>query len=419
MDGLANQIELMLTGAALMLVLMGLGIAAIMPGIDRWSKRFFIAFFMVNLAYIAFCILDWANYIHPKDGILQNVVYYFETLFASALIPMSTVYQLHCCGKDWSRSSFFRTEVVLWVIFFTAINIAPFTTWFYYASPQNPFNRGPLYPLLIALLEAMLALNLAIVIRWRSTLSKKLYRAFLVGIIPMAVVLFIHFFASAFVLFGLAISACMLSMFAIIMSDQVDQSIRQQREIAHQRASIMVLQMRPHFIYNTMTSIYYLCKQNPDLAQQVTLDFTTYLRKNFTAIASEELIPFTEELEHTRAYLAVEQSQFEDRLLVDYDTPHVGFLVPPLTLQPIVENAVKHGMNPDSDPLHINIQTSKVYAGSKIIVENDGVDFAPIADDEPHIALKNIQQRLEIMCHGEMAITPREGGGTIVEVTIP
>ncbi|MBR3327060.1 MAG: hypothetical protein IKG22_07030, partial [Atopobiaceae bacterium] len=81
MDGLANQIELMLTGAALMLVLMGLGIAVIMPGIDRWSKRFFIAFFMVNLAYIAFCILDWANYIHPKDGILQNVVYYFETLF--------------------------------------------------------------------------------------------------------------------------------------------------------------------------------------------------------------------------------------------------------------------------------------------------------------------------------------------------
>ena len=115
----------------------------------------------------------------------------------------------------------------------------------------------------------------------------------------------------------------------------------------------------------------------------------------------------------------MEQSQFEDRLLVDYDTPHVGFLVPPLTLQPIVENAVKHGMNPDSDPLHINIQTSKVYAGSKIIVENDGADFAPIADDEPHIALKNIQQRLEIMCHGEMAITPREGGGTIVEVTIP
>jgi LytS/YehU family sensor histidine kinase len=231
--------------------------------------------------------------------------------------------------------------------------------------------------------------------------------------------MFIHFFVPVFELLAIGIVVCSLSMFGIILSDQVGQIFRQQREIAHQRASIMVLQMRPHFIYNTMMSIYYLCKQDPDLAQQVTLDFTTYLRKNFTAIASEECIPFSEELAHTRAYLAVEQAQFEDSLFVDYDTPHTDFRVPPLTLQPIVENAVKHGMDQDSEPLRIVIRTRRRDSGSEIIVENNGTDFESVETNEPHIALKNIRQRLEMMCGGGMTITPRDGGGTAVKITIP
>ena len=85
--------------------------------------------------------------------------------------------------------------------------------------------------------------------------------------------------------------------------------------------------MRPHFIYNTMTGIYCLCDQDPKLAQRVVMDFTAYLRKNFTAIASPEPIPFTSELEHARAYLAVEQAQYEDSLFVEYDTPHIWFRV--------------------------------------------------------------------------------------------
>ena len=299
------------------------------------------------------------------------------------------------------------------------LDMAPFTTWFYYVAPENQLCFGPLYPLMLACLDAIMVLNLLGVIRWRNRLSKRCYIAFLVGLLPMMIAMGIHFFTSVFELLVIGIFISALSMFGIILSDQIEQNLRQQREIAHQRASIMVLQMRPHFIYNTMMSIYYLCKQNPDLAQQVTMDFTTYLRKNFTAIASEEPLPFREELEHTRAYLAVEQAQFEDSLFIDYDTPHVDFRLPPLTLQPIVENAVKHGMDQDSEPLHIFIRTRSTDSGREIIVENNGIDYKPADDSEPHIALKNIQHRLQMMCGGSMTITPREGGGTVVKVTIP
>lgn len=73
-----------------------------------------------------------------------------------------------------------------------------------------------------------------------------------------------------------------------------------------------------------------------------------------TNIASKNTVQFKDELEHTRAYLAVEQAQFEDSLFVSFDTPHTLFRVPPLTLQPILENAVKHGMGTSSKPIHIS-----------------------------------------------------------------
>ena len=309
----------------------------------------------------------------------------------------------------------------LWGIYFILLGIAQCTTFLYYVTPDNQFIRGSWHPLLTAPLAAIMLFNLAGVIRRRKRLPDKYYVAFLIHLLPMTVATLIHTFiyVPLLVVFGLSLS--MLSMFGIILCDQIEQYMRQQREIAHQRASIMVLQMRPHFIFNTMMSIYYLCAQDSQKAQQVTLDFTSYLRKNFSAIASENTIPFANELEHTRAYLAVEQVQFEDSLFVEYDTPHTRFRVPPLTLQPIVENAVKHGMDPDSAPLRICIRTRETDAGHEITVEDNGPGFAQtnMDESEPHIALANIQQRLEIMCGGTLTVMPREGGGTVVKITLP
>ena len=208
-------------------------------------------------------------------------------------------------------------------------------------------------------------------------------------------------------------------MFGIILTDQIEQYLRQQKEIADQKASIAVLQMRPHCIYNTMTSIYYLCEQDPVKAQQVTLDFTTYLRKNFNAITGKDPIPFAEELEHTRVYLAVVKAQYEDNLVVSFDTPHILFRVPPLTLQPLVENSVKYGLNIDStDPLCVSIKTEKVENGTVITVSDTGPGISNKDNGEPHIALNNIRERLSAI-KGILTISPNENGGTIVTVFIP
>ena len=90
-----------------------------------------------------------------------------------------------------------------------------------------------------------------------------------------------------------------------------------------------------------------------------------------------------------------------------------------MTLQPIVENAIKHGRDPYAGTFKISIRTRKIDYGSEIIVADNGRGFDPADDSEPHIALKNIHQRLEIMCGGSLTITPNDSGGTVVSVIIP
>ena len=134
---------------------------------------------------------------------------------------------------------------------------------------------------------------------------------------------------------------------------------------------------------------------------------------------SAEPILFSAELEHARAYLAVEQALYKDSLSVDYDTPHTFFRVPPLTLQPLVENCVKHGRDPYAGMFHISVRTRKTDKGSEITVEDNGHGVTPADDGGLHIALKNISQRLEIMCGGTLVIINGENGGTVVTVSIP
>ena len=407
--------------AMLTLTVLGLGVSVFMPGMNRWNRRFFTALFTVLLLLMGAFLVDLIVYEFRDMALAEQIDVYFQYLLVSLPMPMFTGYLLHFCGEDFRKSTLFRLVIGLWGIYFILLGIAQCTTFLYYVTPDNDFIRGSWHPLLVAPIAAIMLLNLAGVIRRRKRLPDKYYVAFLIHLLPMTVAALIHavIFVPLLVVFGLGFS--MLSMFGIILCDQIEQYMRQQREIAHQRASIMVLQMRPHFIFNTMMSIYYLCAQDSKKAQQVTLDFTSYLRKNFSAIASENTIPFANELEHTRAYLAVEQVQFEDSLFVEYDTPHTRFRVPPLTLQPIVENAVKHGMDPDSAPLRICIRTRETDAGHVITVEDNGPGFAQtnMDESEPHIALANIQQRLEIMCGGTLTVMPREGGGTVVKITLP
>ena len=405
-------------GAMIVLMALGIVLSAIIPTLDKWNKRYFITLFTLLLLCAVSCFFALVFWYDPTKALAAKVVYVFEDIFLSTVVFMPTLLLLHSCGENIKRSSLFKIVLALMSAYFIIVIVAQFTEVFYYVTPDNEFFRGSLWALMVVPLVAILLFNVVAVIWRRKQLSKKYLVGLLVYMIPMTVALLLHMFLEieVFVVTGMALFA--LIMYGLILSDNVEQYARQQQEIAHQQASIMVLQMRPHFIYNSMMGIYYLCDQDPQKAKQVTLDFTTYLRKNFAAIASEDTIPFVDELEHTRAYLAVEQAQFEESLFIDFDTPVTMFRVPPLTLQPIVENAVVHGLRGRNAPIHVSVVTRKTDTANEIIVEDDGPGFAKTDNNEPHIALNNICGRLEMMCHGTLTISPRKEGGTSVIVAI-
>ncbi len=419
MNGWIYYFYAFILGASLLLAVLGVWLTAVMPGLDRWSKRFFRDYFVVLTVCVVSVLMEAVITFHPAPNAVVILVLYLECFFLSLPLPMLTICLLHCCAERFRESWLLRAALGAWAAYVVLLLLAPFIDAFTCSAPDGLYYRGSLYPLVLLPLVAIMLLNLAGVLRRRKRLSRKVFLSFLIAILPMTVALLAQMFADVFPLLDISVVLCSLSMFSLILSDQIERDLRRQREIANQRASIMVLQMRPHFIDNTLMSIYSLCNQDPQKARQVTMDFTNYLRKNFNAVAAENPVPFSAELEHTRAYLAVEQAQYEDALFVEYDTPHTMFRVPPLTLQPIVENSVKHGRDPYAGAFRISVRTRKTDSGSEIVVEDDGRGFAPTADGEGHLALDNIRQRLEIMCGGTLTIMPRDGGGTRVTVTVP
>ena len=200
-----------------------------------------------------------------------------------------------------------------------------------------------------------------------------------------------------------------------------EKALRQKEDELHRAKVEQLLQhIRPHFIYNTLSSIYVLCKNGSPRTLPVLESFMTFLHANFTNIDADNPISFQEELQCASAYLEVESMRYGELLTVEYDTPHTVFRLPAFTLQPIVENAVKHGLKQEKATLRILIRSRRDRDCSLITVEDNGPGFDPRASTESAgIGLQNVRERLEMSVGGSLEIAPRPGGGTVVTIRIP
>lgn len=190
-----------------------------------------------------------------------------------------------------------------------------------------------------------------------------------------------------------------------------------------QRVQIMLSQIRPHFLYNSLGAIEELCESDPQMAKAATVTFSRYLRGNMTSIGASDAIPFEKELSHTRFYLELEQIRFEDALQVAYDISCTDFTIPTLTLEPLVENAVRHGVRGNEDGRGtVTISTREFPDYIEVSVVDDGPGFDPNAvpkDGYPHVGLQNVRERLSQVCGGMLKIESAIGYGTTVAIILP
>lgn len=210
--------------------------------------------------------------------------------------------------------------------------------------------------------------------------------------------------------------------YAVIHVEQSRRLAEREHELAESRVAIAVSQIQPHFLFNALNSICYLCGVNAKEAQKALREFSVYLRMNIDSIGVTKPVFFLSELDHIKTYLKLEKMRFEDDLMVEFDIQATEFKVPPLSVQPLVENAVKHGVCKKPGGGTVSLSTREQANCFEIVVQDDGVGFDPSTtpdDGREHVGIKNVRERLWAMCNATLDVSSEPGKGTTVTISIP
>jgi sensor histidine kinase YesM len=206
------------------------------------------------------------------------------------------------------------------------------------------------------------------------------------------------------------------------MYKQAKRSAELQKELGDMNMTLMLSQIQPHFMYNALNTIKYLTKKDPKAAENAIVRFSSYLRANMDSLTQKEPIPFTKEMDHVENYVAIERLRFGDRLNVEYDIQYSNFNIPSLTIQPIAENAIKHGINQRVDGGTLKISSYEKDDKIFVVVEDNGVGFDVNEvknDGRSHIGMNNIKNRLKEMLDAEVTVVSALNEGTCVTIKIP
>ena len=298
---------------------------------------------------------------------------------------------------------------------------ALFRPWLFHIDAQGYFYRGPLghtaYLISFALLLALLVVILVHFRQVRGT--EKLIPIANAVVVALCAFLDANSRTTGTIPFTeLAMVFCCVFFYIWLHLQFVRE--HEQALVAEQRIQIMISQIQPHFLYNTLTTIQALCLENPRKAAAITERFATYLRQNIDSLNEASLIPFRKELDHTLVYAQIEMERFPN-IHLDYEIEDEDFRLPALTIQPLVENAIRHGVR-GTKKGQVDIITNLLPDGHEIIIRDNGKGFSP--KDAPqtegsHIGLQNVRERLERLCDGSMTIESEVGRGTCVTIRIP
>jgi LytS/YehU family sensor histidine kinase len=191
-------------------------------------------------------------------------------------------------------------------------------------------------------------------------------------------------------------------------------------ELKESRIALMLSQIQPHFIYNTLGTIERMCLKDPQMAFQLVRNFSLYLRGNFSELDSVTPIRFAEELKHVEHYANIEKVRFPD-MSIEYDVEATEFVLPALSVQPLVENAIKHGLMRLESGGTVLVRSYETPTHFCVEVKDDGVGFdtsLPI-DEKKHVGLRNIRGRLNAMVNGNLILESKPGVGTKAVIMIP
>ncbi len=231
----------------------------------------------------------------------------------------------------------------------------------------------------------------------------------------------INYFYYKYIFTYATLTMAILIIYINIQLEQEKKMKELELKVNENKMSLMLSQIQPHFLYNVLNAIDGLCYEN-EKAHMALISFANYFRFNMDSLGQKKLIPFEKELNHTKQYLWLEKLRFEERLNIIYEINVIDFLIPVLTLQPIVENAVCHGITKKRSGGTITIKTEEIMDYYIITVIDDGVGInhdKPLSKNKSHMGIVNVRDRLLVACNGKIIIESTIDKGTNVRIEIP
>lgn len=308
----------------------------------------------------------------------------------------------------------------------------------FYIDRASYYHRGSLFQSFLWIAAPPALIHLYVLRSFRKDLTRKEYLALTFYlIVPMLMVLISGFWYTGISLPNLGFGITAFLMF-LAMSDaqtstffkQQEQLIRQkeaqvemQSEMHSLRVRLVLSQIQPHFLYNALNTIYYLCGRHPKLAKTAISDFSNYLDGSMKSLSAQKPITFNEELRHIITYLALEKLRFDEDLEINYHINTTDFSLPALSVQPLVENAVKHGVGRKPGGGTVSLSTWEDDTHIYIQVDDNGAGFSPdgpaCEENRPHIGIENVRRRVSAMSGGCLRILSAPGRGTSAKIVLP
>lgn len=191
----------------------------------------------------------------------------------------------------------------------------------------------------------------------------------------------------------------------------------EEKTVQNQQLQLMISQIKPHFFFNTITTIQALCVIDPQKASDTLRNFASYVRQNINT-QTENLIPFSKEIQHVKTYVDIETLRFPN-IEIQYDLQTTDFDIAALSIQPLVENAIKHGIRSREHGIVV-ISTRQQNDTIIVTISDNGIGFDTNTIDtldNSHVGIRNVQSRLKILQDATMKInsTPE---GTTITITI-
>lgn len=383
---------------------------------DEMRLLDFLFFTVIHFStYLAFTFLK-VNYASESFIIGFYTTFY---IFNNVEILLFFIYVLSYLQiADKTKKTLFILNISLFLIF-VVLDIVNIFTGIFFTGEGGVYTRNKLmiisqsYQLVMFVITFLVTLfNKKLVVR------EKIAFAFYC-LIPLLAIILQNQFKGYAIAYLSIIVAIEVLFFFVNVSKNI-QLAQEQEKNKEAQIRIMMSQIQPHFVYNALSSISTLITINPTKAQKSLDSFTEYLRHNLAALTATKLIPFEEELKHIKTYVSLEEVRFNDRISVEYDIYVKDFYVPPLSLQPIVENAIKHGILKKIEGGKVILKTYETDSAYIVEISDDGVGFDIVNfkdDDNKHFGINNIKHRIKNMCNGDIMIESEVDKGTKVTVT--